>query len=286
MILEQIAPDEIIVNDAIGYRDYASKKNQDEIADLVMSISATGLRTPLGGYRDANGKFVLVSGFRRLRAIKAIRAKDAKKFATVPAIVEAAPASDKEALLNSITSNEQSQPTPLEFGGVIIRLANEFGMTQAQIGKELGKSQPTISRNIWLTELPAEIQDAIRADVISPRAAFAYMGDKEAPAKLAALIKGEVLAPATKGRTKAADPAAPTGEREKTSWQDIVDELLWVNQDFMVSVLPENEGAKDYTQMEAPQLKAAITGMVVAIKKLHKKHKFAIYPEIEEIEEK
>lgn len=285
MNLVHIAPDSIVVDDTIGFREYGSKTNQDFVNALAQSIEARGLETPIGGYLDANGKHILVKGFRRLRAIQMIRAKSPTKFETVPFIVSDPPGTAKDALLDSIASNEQSTATPLELGLVVKRLVTEFQMTQKAVGTALGKSQPSVSKYVWLTDRAPAIQDALRAEVISARACYEYFGDKEADGKILALIGGKKIAADKTPRKTPTGPNAGTTQQDKgPSWQDMYETTWLANQDLMAEILPNEEGVKEYTAMTREKLVEIITRHVAAVTKLAKAYEDSLYPVYEEIE--
>ena len=107
-----------------------------------------------------DGRFELIAGERRLRATK-IAGLD-----KIPAIVRTA--TEQQKLELAIIENVQRRDlNALEEARAYLRLSEEFGLTQDQIGDRVGKSRPQIANIIRLLQLPKEIQDALSQGKIS-----------------------------------------------------------------------------------------------------------------------
>lgn len=264
-----VNPDQIKVDESIGYRDYETPANQVEISELANSILARGLETPLLGYVDADKTPVLVAGFRRLRAIKMIRSKDPSKFVVVPMYADDSPPKMLDVLLDSIASNEQSPPTLLELGGVIARLRTEFKYSQAQIGQAVGKSQATIARGEWLTTLPDPVKDQIRNGKISIRHCLDMMADKEAGKKLLAEIEGGEPAVSAKKTSKQSADKEP-------GYKDLYEDAWSFSQKFYESAVPQDD-AKSYEQMTKDELITLVDNHLKDLRKVAKAHQIALY---------
>ncbi|QFS84989.1 ParB/RepB/Spo0J family partition protein [Roseivivax sp. THAF197b] len=80
---------------------------EDEaLQELVRSIDAHGLRLPIEVFGQADGSYALISGFRRLAAVRQLNASyGSTQFATIPAFVRA-PKSSVEAIQAMIEENE------------------------------------------------------------------------------------------------------------------------------------------------------------------------------------
>lgn len=141
----------------------------DELEDLVTSIKAHGILQPLIVSPAAGGRYLLVAGERRLRAA------EVAGLATVPAIVRSA--SDQERLELALIENIQRQDlNPLEEAAGYQRLHDEFGLTQDDVAKRVGKSRAQIANTMRLLALPREIQEALRAGRITFGHAKVIMG--------------------------------------------------------------------------------------------------------------
>ncbi len=131
-----------------------------QLEDLISSIQEHGVMSPVIVTQKADGRYELIAGERRLRASK-IAGKN-----TIPAIMR--DATEQQKLELSIIENIQRQElNPIEEAESYIRLQNEFGLTQDEVGKKLGKSRPQVANTMRLLQLPQEIKDGLAAGKIS-----------------------------------------------------------------------------------------------------------------------
>lgn len=84
--------------------------DEDEMQELMSSISVNGLRLPIEVFEPQNhedaGKYALVSGYRRLTALRRLNAlSGGDRFQTIPAFIRA-PGSIADALVAMIEENE------------------------------------------------------------------------------------------------------------------------------------------------------------------------------------
>ncbi|GAA4913357.1 ParB family chromosome partitioning protein [Stackebrandtia albiflava] len=105
-------------------------------------------------------EYELVMGERRTRAARALG------WETVPAIVRETKDEDllKEALLENI---HRVQLNPLEEAAAYQQLLEEFGATQEDLSKRIGRSRSQISNMIRLLSLPAGLQKQVAAGVLT-----------------------------------------------------------------------------------------------------------------------
>lgn len=130
------------------------------LEDLVASIKEHGILQPLVVSPGTEGRYELIAGERRFRA--AIIAE----FPTVPAIVRTA--TEQQKLELAIIENVQRRDlNPIEEARAYVRLREEFGLTQDEVGIRVGKSRPQVGNIIRLLELEPEIQDALANEKIS-----------------------------------------------------------------------------------------------------------------------
>ncbi len=131
-----------------------------QLEDLITSIQEHGVMSPVIVTQKVDGRYELIAGERRLRA-----SKIANK-ATIPAILR--DATEQQKLELAIIENIQRQElNPIEEAESYVRLQNEFGLTQDEVGKKLGKSRPQVANIIRLLQLPQEVKDALAAGKIS-----------------------------------------------------------------------------------------------------------------------
>ena len=137
--------------------------DEEEIAELAYSIGELGVLQPIvvrPSREDGDAAYELVMGERRWRATQ--RAG----LATVPAIVRETPDDDllRDALLENL---HRSQLNPLEEAAAYQQLLDEFGATQEELSRRIGRSRPQISNTIRLLRLPPLVQRRVAAGVLS-----------------------------------------------------------------------------------------------------------------------
>ena len=137
---------------------------EEELMELSHSISEVGVIQPLIVKRDISGSYFLIAGERRLRAAKMAG------LTRVPVIIREA--DDKEAALIAIIENVQRENLNyMEEALAYKSLMDEFGLTQLDIAKKVGKKQSTILAKYHLTERHARAllkinEDQVRLQII------------------------------------------------------------------------------------------------------------------------
>lgn len=130
-----------------------------QLAELAASINAHGLIQPLIVTEQA-GQYLLIAGERRWRA------SQMAGLQSVPAIVkEATPQAMLEMAL--IENIQRADLNPLEEAYAYQQLMQEFGLTQEEVSQHVGKARSTVANLVRLTELPANIQQAVLNSEIS-----------------------------------------------------------------------------------------------------------------------
>lgn len=149
-------------------RTYFSEWNDKELQE---SIKEHGILQPLIVTVAGKNQFHLIAGERRFRAAKNL------KLPTVPVIVRQT--TELEKLELALIENIQRQDlNPLEEATAYRKLIDEFGLTQEQTAKKLGKSRSVVSNMIRLLQLPVEIQKGIADGLISQGHAKVILGMK------------------------------------------------------------------------------------------------------------
>ncbi len=165
--------------------------DEEALQELVHSITEFGLMQPIVVRKAPNedSTYELIMGERRLRAAK--RAG----FDVIPAIVRET--ADDEMLRDALLENiHRVQLNPLEEAAAYQQLMEEFGVTQEQLAKKIGRSRPLITNMIRLLQLPVSVQRRVGAGVLSAGHARALLGLKsggEAQEKLATRVVSEGL---------------------------------------------------------------------------------------------
>ena len=104
--------------------------------------------------------YQIIAGERRWRAAKLAGLK------TVPTIVKET--SPRGMLEMALVENVQREDlNPLERAQAFIRLMEEFGLTNKEIAKRIGKSPAYISNSIKLLSLPDALKDGLLSSLIS-----------------------------------------------------------------------------------------------------------------------
>ncbi|GAA1149339.1 ParB/RepB/Spo0J family partition protein [Ornithinicoccus hortensis] len=166
--------------------------DEDELAELEQSVREIGVLQPVVVRRvaDEQGqeRYELVMGERRLRASRMAGA------ATIPAIIRET--GDDVLLRDALLENlHRSQLNPLEEAAAYQQLLEDFGCTQEELARRIGRSRPQISNTIRLLKLPPLVQRRVASGVLSAGHARALLGlpDGAAMERLAQRIVAEGL---------------------------------------------------------------------------------------------
>lgn len=123
------------------------------LEDLINSIREHGIVQPLVVTKTVSG-YQLIAGERRWRAAQIVGLK------TVPAVVR--DATKQQQLELAIVENVQRKDlNPMERAYAYQKLIDEFGLTQEQVAKRVGKSRVTVANTVRLLDLPTEVQQAV-----------------------------------------------------------------------------------------------------------------------------
>ena len=133
---------------------------EETLNELADSIKANGVIEPLICRRRADGKLELICGERRLRACMLAGVK------RIPVVVR--DVDDRTAATMTITENAQRDDlNPVDEAEGYRRLQEEFGLTQADVAEQVGKSRSAVANSTRLLELPDEVQDLLRKNAIT-----------------------------------------------------------------------------------------------------------------------
>jgi len=155
--------------DSIAVSSEQPRENFDTAAleGLAKSIRDHGVIQPVV-VRKAGNAYQLVAGERRLRAAK-LAGLD-----KVPAVVrDVGP--EEMAVLGLVENLEREDLNVIEEARGYRRLIEEFGRTQTEVGRLVGKSQSTVANKLRLLRLPPMVQAYILREGISERHARALL---------------------------------------------------------------------------------------------------------------
>lgn len=131
----------------------------EHLHELVESIRERGIIQPLI-VRKVDGRYELIAGERRWRAARELGLPEA------PAIVREA--SDREVLELALIENLQREGlNPIEEATAYQRLSRDFGLTQEDISKRVGKSRASIANAMRLLDLAPDVQSLLKHERIS-----------------------------------------------------------------------------------------------------------------------
>ena len=134
--------------------------DDDALEELADSIATLGLIQPITVRREADGKYIIISGERRWRASRLAGRK------AIPAYVREA--DDKELHEMALVENIQRQDlNAMEVALSLKRLMDECELTQDKLSERVGKKRSTIANYLRLLNLPPEVQLAVREELIS-----------------------------------------------------------------------------------------------------------------------
>lgn len=132
-------------------RKYFDEKSLRELAD---SIRQYGIMQPLTVRRLRSGSYQIISGERRWRAAKLAGLSE------VPATV--IEADDRKVMELGLIENLQREDlNPMEEAAGYQALMKDYGLTQEETAKRLGKSRPVVANTMRLLALPKEVRQHI-----------------------------------------------------------------------------------------------------------------------------
>jgi ParB family chromosome partitioning protein len=163
--------------DQITPNPYQPRKTFNDVAirELSESVRAHGIVQPLLVTRNG-GKYQLIAGERRFRAAKLAG------LTTVPAIVKD-PIVGLGALEIALIENIQREDlNPIEEAMAYQQLHDEFGLTQEEVAKRVGKERSTVANSLRLLRLPDKVKRLVAATQLSmghARALLSLQGTKQ-----------------------------------------------------------------------------------------------------------
>ena len=166
--LKRIRLTDIIANRFQPRRSFT----EPELVELESSIRASGLLQPIVVRETGNGKWELVAGERRLRAVTRLG------WTEIPAVVR--DFDDRAMLTLALVENlQRADLNPLEEAEGYQRLIDEFGLTQLQVAEAVGKDRTSITNLLRVLSLPLAIRQLVEARHITAGHARALLPIKD-----------------------------------------------------------------------------------------------------------
>lgn len=139
-----------------------------KLNELAASIKVHGVLSPIILRREG-GRLQVVAGERRLRAARVAG------LASVPALVKEL--SSGQALEVALVENLQREDlNPIEQAEAYLRLQEEFGLTQEEVARRVGRDRSSVANALRLLRLPKQIRADLVAGALSEGHARALLG--------------------------------------------------------------------------------------------------------------
>jgi len=143
--------------DRIAANPYQPRRAFDEksIDELTRSVREHGIVQPLVVSRTSDNRYRLIAGERRLRA--ALKAG----LQSVPAIIKDLQ-QESDALQIALIENIQREDlNPIEEANAYHQLHDDFGLTQEEISRRVGKERSTVANFLRLLKLPEPVKQLL-----------------------------------------------------------------------------------------------------------------------------
>jgi len=190
-----LSPNDIEVEEGFNPRqDYG------DIKKLAQQIRENnGIISPLTGFKENDGKYILSEGHRRLKASKILMRENPEIL--IPFIVDKSGKNPEQRIINSLICNEGLKLNPLEEAEVIHRLVN-FGLSDKDIARKTGQTGVYISNLKLLYAAPQKIKNLILKNQVSSTLAMEVLREHKDYYKAVEVIENAVIYAKKNGKTK------------------------------------------------------------------------------------
>jgi ParB family chromosome partitioning protein len=219
----------------------------EKLRELSDSIREHGIIQPLVVSRDEDGGYRLIAGERRLQAARLAGLE------TVPVVIREA--ADHELLELALIENiQRADLNPVEEAMAYRRLVEEYGLTQEEVARRVGKNRATVANALRLLQLESEIRRSLVAGEITEGHARALLGLPEGRGRVNAwrdVVKRKLSVRDTESyvrRQLAGTPATSSAPGAHTARRDAaladIEARLRRALSTRVKVEPQKKGAK------------------------------------------
>jgi len=197
--------------------------NEASIEELARSVREHGIVQPLVVTRTADNKYRLVAGERRFRAAQKAG------LDRVPVVIKETMA-DTDVLQVALIENIQREDlNPIEEAYAYHQLHEEFGLTQEEISKRVGKERSTVANFLRLIRLPDPVKKLLAAGQLSmghARAILAVESAKKQELLAERVVKRNLNVRQTEMLAAERSPKAEAPEKEKDIFTRDAEEKL------------------------------------------------------------
>ena len=138
-------------------RRYFEPEGLESLAD---SIRENGLISPIAVRRLSNGSYQIIAGERRWRACRMAGLSE------VPVVV--LEADEGRVLELALIENLQRRDlSPIEEGEAFRALMEDFGLTQEEVARRVGRSRPAVANALRLLALPLALKEQVNSGALS-----------------------------------------------------------------------------------------------------------------------
>lgn len=185
--------------------DQPRKKFDGEtLSQLADSIAANGLIQPIAVRSGENGFYQIIAGERRWRAAKMAGLTE------VPVVI--IDTDDRRASELALIENIQREDlNAIEEAGGYRALIEEYGLTQEEVSRRIGRSRSAIANALRLFDLPEKVLNMVSQDKLTAGHARALLGLKNAEdieSLAETVIKKELSVRATEEAVRSLNRAA------------------------------------------------------------------------------
>ena len=137
-----------------GLKQPRKRFDEESLQDLADSIRIHGIIQPLTVRRLSSGYYQIIAGERRWRAAKLAGLNE------IPAVI--IEADDRKVMELGLIENLQREDlNPVEEAEGYLALLTDYGLTQEELARRMGKSRPAIANALRLTALPPAVRELL-----------------------------------------------------------------------------------------------------------------------------
>lgn len=215
----------MIAIDQISPNPYQPRKtfNEASIEELARSVREHGIVQPLVVTKIGDRKYRLIAGERRFRAAQKAG------LSSVPAVIKET-LTDSDILEVALIENIQREDlNPIEEAYAYHQLHEEFGLTQEEISKRVGKERSTVANFLRLLRLPDSVKKLLAAGQLSmghARAILAVESSKKQEQLAERVVKRSLNVRQTEVLAAEKSPKSEQPEKEKDVFTRDAEERL------------------------------------------------------------